>query len=60
MHLPSLHSGLHVVQAGGGPEGCTFSHCVWIRYLGGRGVERSISRWFTMLGWAAALGSEEA
>ena len=29
-------------------------------YLGGRGVEGSISRGFTMLGWAAALGSEHA
>ena len=31
-----------------------------VAYLNGKGVERSISRGSTMLGWAAALGSEHA
>ena len=31
-----------------------------VAYLNGKGVERSIGRGLTMLGWAAALGSEHA
>ena len=31
-----------------------------VAYLNGKGVERSIGRGCTMLGWAAALGSEHA